>query len=227
MGDLSSLVDRQDRPAYVRFERRPVEDKAASVANGRYTARDVDYALISPPYSKDVIVQKVSAWLAQLDQDVKNDRLPPQWRDAYKEGYARWQNGQEMPLNGTPIKGWGVISPAQQENLIRMNILTVEDLAGVNDEGAKRIGHGWLDLKNKAVAWLRQIDDKGPLTIEVAALKQENANLKTQVEALTNQFNALAQKREIELNMTVAPPQTTITADDILPERETLTLKKR
>lgn len=221
MSALESVVERQERPAYVRFEKRPVEDKAASLAAGRYVAKDVDYALISPPYSKDVVVQKVDAWLKQLDQDVAMERLPAKWRDAYREGYAKWQAGQEMPLHGTPIRGWPVISPAQQENLIRMNILTVEDMAHINDEGARRLGMGWLELKNKALAWLQQAEDKGPLTMEVAELKKVNANQAAQIEAMQQQISALTAR--------IAEPQaekpSTISADDILPERQTLSLK--
>ena len=224
MSEVVSLADRQDRPAYVRFVKTPVEDKAESIKQGRYVAKDVDFAHITPPYSKDVIVQKVSAWLAQLDQDVQMGRLPREWRDAYREGYAKWQNGQEMPLHGSPIKGWGVISPAQQENLIRMNILTVEDLACINDEGAKRIGMGWLELKAKARAWLDQVNDKGAVTMKMAELERQNANLlalnaslSEKVNALTAQVGALATQ----------PQSTTITADDILPESEPVPKRKR
>jgi hypothetical protein len=169
----AELEQRTERPAYVRFERVPVEDKPASLAAGHFVAKDVDYALITPPYSRDVIRIKVSQWMLNLEQDLRNERIPRQWIDQYKEAYRAWQNGQEIPLRGVPIRGWGVISPAQQETLLRMNIMTVEDLAGINDEGIRRIGMGGTDLKNKAVAWIKQLDDKGPLTQENAALKRE------------------------------------------------------
>lgn len=188
---VGDLTDRKERPAYVRFERVPVEDKAASQREGHYVARDVDMALITPPYSKDVFKIKVKQWFANLEQDIHNGRIDPKWVEDYKDAYRRWQNGQEIPLNGTAIRGWGVISPAQQETLIRMNVLTVEDLAGINDEGIKRVGMGASDLKNKAVAWLAQLKDKGPLTQEIAAIKAENSLLKSNVETLTGQVQAL------------------------------------
>jgi hypothetical protein len=188
----------------------------------------VDYAHISPPYSKDVVVQKVTAWLAQLDQDVGMGRLPAQWRDAYKEGYAKWQNGQEMPLRGTAIRGWGVISPAQQENLIRMNILTVEDLACVNDEGLKRLGVGWLDLKNKARTWLDALEKKGEVTMKMAELEKQNilkdtliSSMEAKLATLTAQVSALA-GAQMQI-----PQSNTITADDILPESEPVQKRRR
>lgn len=191
MTAVGQIAERQERPALVRFQRRTQENKAESVKQGKYVADNVDWALITPPYSKDVHETKVSTWLAQMDTDVRNGRLPDAWRDQYVAAYEKWKKGEEIPLNGTPIKGWGVISPAQQEMLIRINILTVEDLAGVNDEGCRRIGMGSLDLKNKAAAWLAQLQDKGPLTIKVAALEAAVAEKDGQIAALKHKVELL------------------------------------
>lgn len=188
---IGDLMGRQERPAYVQFVREAVEDKNASREAGHFVARDVDYVLITPPYSKDQHKAKLPGWFDKIDQDVKNGRLPMEWAARYKEQYRLWQQGQEAPLDGTPIKGWGVISPAQQEMLIRANIRTVEDMAAANDEGLRRVGMGAVDLKNKAQAWLAQIRDKGPLTMEMAALKNENAILKGAVSALEARLKAI------------------------------------
>lgn len=211
-------LERKDRPAYVRFERVAVEDKAASLKAGHYVAKDVDFALITPPYSKDVFKIKVTQWKENMKLDVHNERLPVQWMEKYLEDYERWLTGQEIPLNGSPIKGWGVISPAHQKNLIEMNILTVEDLAGINDEGIRRIGMGGLDLKHKAKAWLSQLQDKGPLTQEIAAVKAENQLLKTTVASLEERVKDLAAL--VEAQKSEVPKDTVeISADDIIEKR--------
>lgn len=217
---VGEMQDRAERPAYVRFKRVAVEDKAASLEQRKYVAKDVDYALITPPYSKDCVEIKVTQWKLNVDQDVRAGRIPKEWADNWLKGYEAWLNGQELPVNGTPIKGWGVISPAQQEMLIRINILTVEDLDGVNDEGLRRIGMGALDLKNKARAWLAQMQDKGPLTIEVAALKSENALLKSTVEQMHARLTQIESSQKPPVQLTVVEESTSITADDILPENE-------
>lgn len=192
MGAVGELLERKDRPAYTRFERVAVEDKAASKREGKYVAVDVELALITPPYSKDVFKIKVPQWMDNMKQDVHNGRMPQAWMDDYLEAYRRWKAGLEIPLNGTAIKGWGVISPAQQETLLRMNILTVEDLAGINDEGVQRIGMGGMDLRNKATAWLAQLKDKGPLTQENAALKAENVVLRANVASLKEKVDYIS-----------------------------------
>lgn len=202
MSAVGEVSERKDRPAYARFERRAKEDKAASLKAGHYVAVDVDYALITPPYSKDVVELKVESWFKNMVLDVQNGRMPQSWSDQYHDAYDKFCRGEEIPLNGTAIKGWGVISPAQQATLIRYSILTVEDLAGVNDEGVRRIGMGSIELKNKAIAWLAQLRDKGPLTVEVAAVRAENETLKAQLATLAAQVATLLAARELTLQLT-------------------------
>lgn len=188
---VDAMTERKDRPAYVRFETRAVEDKEASTRDGQYRARDVDFVIVTPPYSKDQLHFRVDKWLKQNEEYVRNNRLPREWADRYKAAYEAWKKGQDLPLEGTPIKGWLMISPAQQEILLHCNILTVEDLAEMNDEGAKRVGMGAIMLKNKAKAWLSQAKDKGPATMEIANLKKQNENLELMVETLTKQVQEL------------------------------------
>lgn len=226
---VGAISERKERPAIVRFEKVPKEDKAASLAAGHYVAKDVDYALLTPPYSKDEVRIKVEQWKLQMEADVRNQRMPAEWQEMYLTAYEKWRNGQEIPLNGTPIKGWGMLSPAVQETLIRMMVLTIEDLAGINDEGLRRIGMGALEMKNKAIAWLQANKDHGPLVMENAALKtrvdvQDTtiANMQAQIDqlkAMIPQPTVVGGTRQPE----------SITADDILPEPEprTLSIKKK
>lgn len=215
MSIVGEVVDRKEMAPFVRFERKPIEDKAESERQGRYVAKDVDFALITAPYSKDVFKQKAKDWFATIKNDVQNGRFPQEWYEKFEKQYQAFQNGQELPPDGTPIRGWGVISPAQQEELIRMNILTVEVLSNINDEGIKRIGMGAVELKTKANAWLSQLNDKGPLTLKVAATEKENAILKASVETLQKQVQALMAALKQE---PVSHETTEVTAEDILGE---------
>ena len=188
---VGDLVNREERPAYVRFERRPMEDKAASIREGRYVAKDIDFALVTPPYSKDCVEQKVTQWLENLERNLRDGRIPESWATQWKAAYQKWKAGEEMPLNGTPIKGWGVISPAQQATLIAMHCLTVEDLALINDEGLRRIGMGAIELRDKAKNWLASMNDHGAISVKMAALEQENRVLQASLDTLTKQVEAL------------------------------------
>lgn len=220
----AELEQKAERPAYVRFVRRAVEDRQASAVQGKYIAKDVDYALITPPYSRDVVELKVSQWLSNLDADQRNGRIPQEWVERYKKTHEAWKNGQELPPVGTPVRGWGVISPAQQEMLIKINILTVEDLAGVNDEGARRIGMGAVELKHRANVWLKNLADKGPLTLEVAALRTENEQLRASLNSLTDKLDQVLSQRPQAVTQTIGARD--LIEDDPPPVRPTLKLKK-
>ena len=186
VGDI--LERDEDRPAYVRFERRAVKDSAATLAAGHYIARNEDYALVTPPYSKDVVEKKVSAWFDSVEQNVRNGRVPEKHFDLWKESYKRWQSGQEAPVDGTSVKDWSSISPAQCQNLLNAGCRTIEDLAKANDEAMRRLGMGANDLRNKAKAWLQAAKDHGPLTEEISQLKNQNKQLEGTIESLQEQI---------------------------------------
>ncbi len=223
MSAVGEVLDRKEQPSFVRFERRAIEDFAKSREAGHYVAVDIDYALITPPYSKDVFVQPVTEMFEQRKQDVVNGRFPEEWLERYKKQYAAWKNGQEMPLEGTAIKGWGVISPAMQETLIRINVLTVESLAAINDEGIKRIGMGAVDLKHKARVWLSQLSDKGPLVQEMAADKAKIRELEGQLQTLSRQVSELSAALDRDGAVMLKPnPVEVIGARDILEDHDAI-----
>jgi hypothetical protein len=205
---------------FVRFERMPVEDAQASIAAGHYVAKDIDYAKITPPFSKDIFVTTVANWKEQLKQDAAQGRIPHEWLAKYDAHYQAWLTGQELPVDGTPIKGWGVCSPAQQETLIRMHILTVEQLAQLPHEGIIRVGMGAVDLKNKAEAWLKQLKKAGPNTLEIAALKKENDVLNVSIAGLESRVVELTrlidQAGLLKQEPVAQQKRETITVDDLM-----------
>ncbi|MBM3491275.1 MAG: hypothetical protein FJX68_12670 [Alphaproteobacteria bacterium] len=214
---VSELISRREiRPAYARFERTAIEDKVASRAAGRCIMKHEDIVYLTQIGSRDATPVKVAGWWDRLDQQIATGQIPAEFKERYRRAYDAWCKNQEEPADGTPIKGWGVITPAQQETLLRSNIRTVEDLAVLNAEGMQRIGMGANDLRRKAAAWLAQLQDKGPLTLEVSALKAENERLKTDhgiLAAKVEQLTALLEQR-----VTVAQPAPAagvISADDL------------
>lgn len=188
---VGELANREERPAYVQFERRAIEDKAASIRDGVYRAKDVDFALVTPPYSKDCVEQKVDQWLANMERNLRDGRVPESWVIQWKDAFKRWKEGQEIPINGTPIKGWGLISPAQQSTILGINCRTVEDLATINDEGIRRLGMGAIELRDKARNWLASMKDHGAMSMKMTAIEQENRVLKSSLETMAKQIEAM------------------------------------
>lgn len=221
MSAVNDIVDREERPPYVRFERRSVEDKKKSLEAGHYVGKDVDFALITPPYSKDCVEIPVARWFENQQRYVMNGRTPKAWLDNWKNGYEAYKKGEEIPLNGTPIKTWQAISPAQSKTIVAAGILTVEDLAACNDEGLRRLGMGGRDLISRAKSWVKGSSDIGKLALENSTLLKENEGLKTTIESLEGKVRELQRmlelkEKDIPKETTVDVPRETISAEDIL-----------
>lgn len=182
---------KEERPPFVQFEVRAQERRNEK---GELYPVDVDFALVTPPYSKDCVELIAVEWLANLDNDVKAGRFPAEWANKFKEAYKFWKAGQEPPVEGTALKGWTLLGPSQLKMLLAMGMRSVEDVAGMNDEGMTRYGMGALDLRNKAQAFLRAQAGPGKLAAETAALKANVAQLEEQNRLLREQNETLAKE---------------------------------
>lgn len=191
------MLQLEERPPYVQFELRAVENRAASIAAGHYVATDVAYALVTPAGSKDRIERIVSEWFSQLEQQVQEGRFPAAWFSAYKKSFEAWKEGQEDPANGTPIRNWPVLSPAQTKLLLDLGVRAVEDLAVANEETIGRLGMGGRALKQKAIEWLESAKNAGKQAEELVALQVSNKDLTERNEKLQAQIIELGKRLEL------------------------------
>lgn len=225
---VGDLLDREnDRPAYVRFETRAIPDKEATLKAGHHVSKDEDFALITPPYSKDCIEKKVESWFFQKEIDVKNGRVSPDHLLQWKKMYAAYKDGQDAPLDGVSVKEWNILSPAKCQNLINAGCRTIEDLSQANDEALRRIGMGAVDLKNKAIAYLQAAKDTSPLINQVTSLQKENEILTGSVESLQEQVTLLTRQLDSRSAQAapiidVPSPEVISAADVLTPSREEL-----
>lgn len=175
---------KQDRPPFVNFEVRAEEDRTASIEQGHFVAVDVDYALITPAGSRDCVERKVSEWFTYLEEQVKGNRFPSAWLDGFKHKYKHWKETQELPVEGTPIKTWNALSPAQCKMLLDLNIRTVEDLAAGNEELISRMGMGGRQLRERAVTWLSTAKDVGRSSEQLAAAVRRAEDAEARIKQL-------------------------------------------
>jgi len=204
---VGEAIEREERPPYIRFEKRAIENKAESLKQGHYVAKDVDYVYVTLPGGRDVFASEVNKWLAKQEVYAKSNRINPEWLNHYKKSYQNWQQGEEIPLNGTAIKGWQALSPAQTETVIRVGIRTVEDLAVCNDEALRRLGMGGRDLVKKAKSWLNGANDHGKVALQNAALEKENEQLKITLESLEEKVELLARQVQSQSTQAHEAPQ--------------------
>lgn len=223
----------EDRPPFVTFETRSVEDRQASIDAGHYVGRDVDWVFITPAGSKDRIERVVSEWFDKLEQDLLAERISPTWVQSYKASYQAFREGKEPPVVGTSILNWPGLSPSQAKTLLSLNIRAVEDLAAANEETIARLGMGGRALKQRAVDWLASAASTGQVAEEISALRVErdelrirSESLEAQVKALAGQVQAMMQGQALVNGPGQSPTAANLMASDLLDDPEPVALRK-
>jgi hypothetical protein len=181
-------------PPYVKFVIRPVEDRTCLLESGKWGYKDVVIAQITRPGQRDTHEAEPEAWLAQLQKRSADGLVPDTWYAHFKRQYEAWKEGLEIPTEGTPIRGWTVALPAQQENLILLGFRTVEELAAADEVAIQRIGLGGARLRDLARNWLVAAADTGIAAAKMEALQVQNAALQEQLRAQAERLKALEAK---------------------------------
>lgn len=186
-----SMHIQQARPPHVVYERRAEEDRTASIEQGRYVSRDVDYAIVTPAGSKDRVERVVVDWFLMLAGEVKAERWPQTWLDQLRAGYDAWARGQTPPESGTPLSTWPALSPAQVKNWAQIGIRTIEELAEANEETLSAYGMGSRDMKSRAGLFLENAkSDSGPLVAKLRAAEELIASMEVRMKSMEAQLQA-------------------------------------
>lgn len=169
----------QDERLAVKMYVKSMRDSDASEKEGRPIYRDVDYIEIRVPGSRDGVARRIT--------EGDKQRFP--------RHYAAFKLRVETPLEGTPLKEWGVISRSMAEELAFFNIKTVEQLAGLNDGHAQHF-QGIQEFKRKAVAWLETTKENA----SVAKMQAELAERDDTIKALSERVKDFEEKMEALIN---------------------------
>ena len=168
----------------MRFKRVAVRDHAKSTDAGYEVTRDEDFACIPPPGSRDCVEKVAAEWLREIEAKSRNGDQG--WLFEFVQGfrmaYEQYLQQNEMPPMGTPVRGFPLLQPSEQQRCLSANILTVEDLAAANEQSLSRIGMGARAMSEKASTWLRSRDDGS------AKVASENVNLRAENDRLKDQL---------------------------------------
>lgn len=167
---LTTDAVQKDRPPYIEFSVEAVALQRRAEDGGGLYYEDRDFVLIMPRGGKDVVKKEVKDWFDVIDMQLRMERLDPEWHRQYKGAYAQWKAGMEMPVNGTPLVMWPLLTPAEVKMLKELRMQTVEDVAAANEEALKRMGMGARGLKTKAQDWIKASTDTAPLVERLNAL---------------------------------------------------------
>jgi len=119
-------------------------------------------------------------------------------KERFPEAYRRWkEKNEDMHIEGTPIRQWSLLTPANIAEFEAIKIYSVEGLAQVPDSSLQRC-MGLREWREKARAWLATAKD-GAAAVKYAEenvrLNDEIAELKRQMGELSSQM-ASVNKRE-------------------------------
>jgi hypothetical protein len=178
------------RPPFIVFEQRAIEDRNASIAAGGLVMRDVDYVIVRQVGCKDTVEKEAEGWLADIEKAAAQGTYPGEWVRHFREKYAAFKAGQAEPELGLSVRQWPSLSKAQAENLIAAGVRTVEDVAVMNEPTMQRVGMGARELKGKAKAYVES-RDQNKAAEQITALQAQLGDRETRIEALEARLAAL------------------------------------
>lgn len=186
----NGYTDRESMPAHIEFYTDIQVLGFESQIQGRNVTRPVSMIQFMFPGGKTIFVREAT----------ETDKIQ------YRKQWEQFQANQVQIGDGLPIEQWAAIEKGQQLNLKSMHIHTVEQLANVSDNDLSKIGMGALDLRGKARAFIQSFKmDK-----KTEELREENKNLKSDIEALRMQMATIMERfRSQSLQSEDAPSEST------------------
>jgi hypothetical protein len=177
----------------IKFDKVAVEDRDATIEAGRRITKDVDMVFIKQIGEKDETMRNAEEWVKQLYEKAMGGNgnrpsIPMEWYEFANKSYENWKKGYEAPREGTPVREWPILTPAQIQNLHSMNTYTVEEIAKWTENAVVMYGMGGRELRDKARLWLESGDAKAE---QIQALQVENKSLKDKLQDLADQVLAL------------------------------------
>ena len=186
MDCLVEMMAEERHGFYVDFELRPEEDREASISQGMPVFKDVEYAVITMPGGGLVVDKVISDELLREWKHGSGNRKPPS--PFAHAAYEEWKDGREISVNGSDLKNWPGVTPAQLKMCLAAVVRTVEDLADANADTLRKLGMGshaleLADLRKTIEDRDRQIQGLLSESEEDAAPKRRGRPPKNQSQA--------------------------------------------
>lgn len=178
------------RPPFIVFEQRAIEDRNASIAAGGLVMRDVDYVIVRQVGCKDTVEKEAEGWLVDIEKAAAQGTYPGEWVRHFREKYQAFKAGQAEPELGLSVRQWPSLSKAQAENLIAAGVRTVEDVATMNEQTMQRVGMGARELQRKARAYVDS-RETNKAAEQIAALQADLENRDATITSLEQRLAKL------------------------------------
>jgi len=174
----------EDKKLLVKFFVKPRNDSAASLKAGRPVFKDVEYIDIKIPGDRTGGVCRPATY-------VDKQRFGPH--------YVAFKTRTELPLEGTPLVEWPLITRSLAEELAFHNVKTVEQLSTMADVHSGKF-MGLNTIKAKALKWLEQAGEEAKVHQLQQSLMERDERITdqdTKISELQNQMTQLLDKLEL------------------------------
>jgi hypothetical protein len=188
---MVEMLQEERHGFYVEFELRPEEDREASIDQGMPVFKDVEFAMITMPGGGLVVDKPINEALLHEWKNGDNRRKPPS-PFAFR-AYEAWKEGREAPVNGTDLKNWPGVTPAQLKTCQNATVRTIEDLAAANADTIRKLGMGGVAMMEKAKAYLASAN-QNKTSEEVSALMVKLDALSDTVKRKDEQISDLLER---------------------------------
>jgi hypothetical protein len=196
---MVEMLQEERHGFYVEFELRPEEDREASIDQGMPVFKDVEFAMITMPGGGLVVDKPINEALLYEWKNGDNRRKPPS-PFAYR-AYEAWKEGREAPVNGTDLKNWPGVTPAQLKTCQNATVRTIEDLAEANADTIRKLGMGGVAMMEKAKAYLaaanqnKTSEEVSALMVKLEALSDTVKRKDEQISDLLERLDESTKKR--------------------------------
>lgn len=178
-------------PYYDFIEREHGVDADKSAAAGYEVPRLVTFIRVTPHGHKgDPLEFFADDFIERKGVEARAGRYEHSWVASFKEGLAAFRAGRELPREGTPLLTWDRILKSRREQLAA-RFPTLEDLAACPDATLGEIGLDGRVLRDMARAELQARQNLEPVVRELAIAKEENRQLREQLDRLAARLDAL------------------------------------
>jgi hypothetical protein len=160
----------------VTFYTEAIEYKAESEKAGRPIFKEVPFVRILVPGDTTNIIERK----ASKEDEAK---FPYAW--------ARYKAEAKEMTEGMPLEQWPQITRSLLKELKYYEVHTVEQLAGLSDAHASKMGMGFSEFRNKAKAFLAAAAG----TASATAQEAENQRLKDMISDLQKQMSELSKPK--------------------------------
>lgn len=166
-------TENPDTQLAVEFFMKPVENLAKSREAGRPIFEDREYVRIAFPGDQR---RKLEAPASEMHY-VSHARTQMTYAERFAGTYDAFKRNDMAFVEGTPLKASGLLPLAKCEELKALNVLTVEQLAGMPDVAMRKLGMGGRQMVDDAKAYLEKASKMADTSALEARIKELEALL--------------------------------------------------